>query len=143
MHSAYYSASGDRGVDLSKLLFDERPDRYSLFVSGFIFDRVEHVELPSRWGCIPVNWLEAFGTCCGDADISISDKLWRTLVADRGPNGGTPPTYYKRACKEVIRKGGWECGAILLSDLIDNGRNPLITNFCRRVQAVIWNRSLI
>ena len=28
----------------------------------------------------------------------VPDILWRLLVADRGPTGGKPPQWYKRAC---------------------------------------------
>jgi hypothetical protein len=71
------------------------------------------------------------------------DEFWRTWVPDRGRNGRNPPVYYSRACKESFLKGGLPSGSVSTSDLIDNERCSALTQFCRRVQAVIWNQSLI
>jgi hypothetical protein len=71
------------------------------------------------------------------------DEFWRILVADRGRDGRNPPVYYSRACKESFLKGGLPSGIVSTSDLINNERCSVLTKFCRRVQAVIWNRSLI
>jgi hypothetical protein len=142
-HFAYYAATGDRGVDFMALTFDEQPNYYSLYVYGFIFDRVEHVEVVSLAGCIPLGWLEACGAGWEDGDMPLPDEFWRTLVADRGSDGGTAPAYYKRACETVMQTANWRTGALDLNDPINNGRNALITDFCRRVQAVVWNRQMI
>ncbi|KAH6672384.1 heterokaryon incompatibility protein-domain-containing protein [Halenospora varia] len=142
-NSTYYTANGNRGVELSSLQFDERPNHYSLNVLGFILDSVEHVELPSRGGCIPLKWVETYDPGRGGRDVASPDRFWRTLVADRGPSGGTAPAYYKRAYEEVMRKANLEPGLIDLTDFINHACSPLITDFCRRVQAVIWNRSMI
>ena len=141
--STYYAASRDRGVDLSAMLFQENPNHYSLHISGFIFDSVEEVEVSSQGGVVPAAWVEAFGVGTEDGDTPLPDELWRLLVADRGPNGGTLPAYYKRACKEVIRRCGLRSGAMNLTGLVENEGNPLITDFCQRVLAVVWNRSMI
>jgi hypothetical protein len=71
------------------------------------------------------------------------DEFWRTLVADRGRHDRNPPYYYARACKETIMKGGLRSNAVDTGALIYNERNSIIAEFCRRVQAVIWNRALI
>jgi hypothetical protein len=142
-HAGYYPASRDRGVDFSTLLFNKKPDYYSLYVSGFAFDRVEHVEVMCQGGLLPVDWLKAFGVKLEDGDMPLPDELWRTLVADRGPDGVNLPAYYKRACKELVKRANFVPGSIDLLDFIYHGRNALITDFCRRVRAMIWNRSLI
>jgi hypothetical protein len=142
-NSVYYTASGNRGVDISTLLFNQQPKYYSLHVSGFIFDYVERAADSAQGGSVPSTWIQTFGLSSEDGDIPIPDGLWRTLVADRGPDGGPPPSYYKRACKEALRRGGLSSGCLNILDLIENERNALITDFCRRVQAVIHNRSLI
>jgi hypothetical protein len=46
--STYYAASGDRGVDLSTILFQENPNHYSVHISGFIFESVGQVEVQSQ-----------------------------------------------------------------------------------------------
>jgi hypothetical protein len=142
-HSAYYAATGGRGVDLMTVTFDEQPNCYSLYLDGFIFDRVKHVEVVSQGGCIPLEWLEAYGAGWEDGDMPLPDEVWRTLVADRGSDGGTAPAYYKRACKKVMQTADWRPGSINLFEFINYGRNALITDFCRRVQAVVWNRRMI
>jgi hypothetical protein len=142
-YSTYYAASGDFEVDLSTVLFQENSNHYSLHVSGFIFDCVEQVKVPSRGGLVPAGWVEAFGVGSEEEDMPLPNKLWRTLAADRGPNGGTVPAYYKRACKEVMRECGMRSGAMNLSHLINNRRNVLITDFCQGVHAVVWNRRMI
>jgi hypothetical protein len=71
------------------------------------------------------------------------EEFWRTIVADRGRDGKNPPVYYARACKESFEKGGYVSGAINTTDLINNERCSVIAQFCRRVQAVIWNRALV
>jgi hypothetical protein len=71
------------------------------------------------------------------------DGFWRTLVADRGRDGRNPPMYYSRACKESFIKGGLSSGSVNTTDLINNERCSVVAQFCRRVQAVIWNRCLI
>jgi hypothetical protein len=50
--------------------------------------------------------------------------------------------YYARACKESVRRGGVASGRVATTDLINNERNSIIAEFCRRVHAVIWGRSL-
>ena len=78
-----------------------------------------------------------------DSANMYRDEFWRTLVADRGRDGKNPPVYYSRACKESFAKGGLSSGSVNMTDLINNERCSVIAQFCRRVQAVIWNRCLI
>jgi hypothetical protein len=51
--------------------------------------------------------------------------------------------YCAKACKESIAKGGIQSGAVNTANLINNERNSIVAQFCRRVQAVIWNRRLM
>lgn len=70
-------------------------------------------------------------------------EFWRTLVADRGKDDRNPPYYYATACRESVSKGGLRGGSVDTAALINSERNSIIAEFCRRVQAVIWNRCLI
>ncbi|KAK1759860.1 hypothetical protein QBC47DRAFT_438077 [Echria macrotheca] len=54
-----------------------------------------------------------------------------------------PPYYYATACKESVKKGGLASGSVDTGALISSERNSIIAEFCRRVQAVIWNRCLV
>ncbi|MCJ1398968.1 hypothetical protein MMC11_002170 [Xylographa trunciseda] len=135
-----YSAAGTRVITRSKLNFKERESYYSMFVEGFILDKVGRIEEPSRLGNIPWSWLKFGGW--HDTRTDPPQEFWRTLVADRGANGRNPPTFYPRACKESINKMT-EGEPLDTRKLIDEGRCTIVAEFLRRVQAVIWNRRLI
>ncbi|KAI4213184.1 MAG: hypothetical protein LQ351_004130 [Letrouitia transgressa] len=139
-----YNAAGTRGVNLKSLRFVKRPKlkHWSMYVQGFVLDKVVETQPSSQGGAIPRSWAKAGGWL----DVPESDppdEFWRTLVADRGRDGRNPPVYYSSACKESFSKGGLSSGSVNLTDLINNERCSVIAQFCRRVQAVIWNRCFI
>ena len=139
-----YNAAETKGIDLKTLKFRKRPKmkHYSMYVSGFILDTVAEVQHSSQSGSIPQEWAEAGGWHKAPTS-NPPDEFWRTLVADRGRDGRNPPVYFSRACKESFLKGGLMSGSVNTTDLINNERCSVVAQFCRRVQAVIWNRSLI
>lgn len=70
----------------------------------------------------------------------IPDKLWRTLVADRGPNGSNPPSWYQRACLFCLNKG-INTHDINTEALIKDLDSPAVmVDFLIRVYGVIFNR---
>jgi hypothetical protein len=147
-----YSAGQTKVVDLETLQFKKRAHlgHYSLYLKGFCFDRVAKVAQVSQAGAIPASWLDLAGWSEARQPPAMNGHLddpptafWRTLVADRGRNDRNPPYYYARACKETILKGGIRSNAVDTTALIHHERNSIIAEFCRRVQAVIWNRALI
>lgn len=95
----------------------------------------------SQHGIIPASWVELGGWKEPEKTYP-PDSFWRTLVADRGKDNRNPPYYFSRACRESADKGGLRSRGINTKALIDNERNSIIAEFCRRVQAVIWNRRL-
>ncbi|MCJ1394577.1 hypothetical protein MMC18_007457 [Xylographa bjoerkii] len=135
-----YSAAGTRVITRPKLNFKKREHYYSMFVEGFILDKVDWLEEPARLGNIPWSWL-GFGGW-RDSRTDPPQAFWRTLVADRGANGRNPPTFYPRACKESINKMT-EGEPLDTKKLIDEGRCTIVAEFLRRVQAVVWNRRLM
>ncbi|KAL9037866.1 MAG: hypothetical protein Q9214_005511 [Letrouitia sp. 1 TL-2023] len=139
-----YNAAGTRGVDLKSLRFVKRPNlkHWSMYVQGFVLDKVVETQPSSQGGAIPRGWAKA-GGWVDVPDSDPPDEFWRTLVADRGRDGRNPPVYYSSACKESFAKGGLSSGSVNLTDLINNERCSVIAQFCRRVQAVIWNRCFI
>ncbi|KAI4862267.1 heterokaryon incompatibility protein-domain-containing protein [Hypoxylon rubiginosum] len=141
-----YNAAQTRRPDLKTLKFRKRPHcglhgRYSLYVRGFIFDEVAEVADASQNGSIPASWLQ-LGGWEEPHKYEPPDEFWRTLVADRGKDNRNPPYYYARACRESVAKGGLLGGGINTIALINDERNSIIAEFCRRVQAVVWNRRL-
>lgn len=144
-----YSAAQNTKVDFEsdrRLRFRKRPmsNHCSLFTEGFILAKIESVAEPARLGAIPETWTKVAGwenAVDGRTDPPV--EFWRTLVADRGKDGRNPPYYYATACRESVRKGGLRGGSVDTGALINSERNSIIAEFCRRVQAVIWNRCLI
>ena len=108
----------------------------SMYVRGFILDVVDEV-VPS----MSRDWFEAVRW--EDAPFSDPpDAFWRTLVANRGHDGKKPPRYYSHACREIF-KAGLQEGTVSTTDLPNNLHSSVIAQFHSRMQAVIWNRSLI
>ncbi|MCJ1394513.1 hypothetical protein MMC18_007391 [Xylographa bjoerkii] len=135
-----YSAAGTSVITRPKLNFKKRDHYYSMFVEGFILDKVGQVEEPARLGNIPWSWL-GFGGW-HDTRTDPPQEFWMTLVADRGANGRKPPAFYPRACKESVNKMT-EGDPLDTKQLINEGRCTVVAEFLRRVQAVIWNRRLM
>jgi hypothetical protein len=128
----------------AELEFRKRPvmGHYSLFVKGFKLDKVKEVSAPAYGGQIPKAWIDMAGWT--DWSKDPPDEFLRTLVADRGGNGNrNPPHYYAKACRESVVKGSGQSGRVNIEGLINNEKNSIIAEFCRRVQSVIWNRRLI
>lgn len=144
-----YSAAQNTKVHFEsdrRLRFRKRPmsDHCSLFTEGFILTKIDTVAEPARLGAIPETWTKVAGwdnALDGQTDPPV--EFWRTLVADRGKDDRNPPYYYATACRESVRKGGLRGGSVDTGALINSERNSIIAEFCRRVQAVIWNRCLI
>jgi hypothetical protein len=117
---------------------------YSMYVKGFVLDTVEITTEASQNGAIPKEWIGLAGWKDSlKENTDVPEEFWRMLVADRGKDGRNPPVYYAKACKESVSKGGLLAGAVNTTSLIHIERNSNVGQFCRRVQAVIWNRSLI
>jgi hypothetical protein len=114
-----YGAAETKKVELRHIRFKKRDEYYSMYVSGFILDTVQSVEVASQSGNIPEEWVEMAGWT--DFNKDPPESFWKTLVADRGRHGRNPPTYYGRACKESITKG-LASGALNTKDLINEGR---------------------
>ncbi|KAF2994455.1 hypothetical protein E8E14_002076 [Neopestalotiopsis sp. 37M] len=141
-----YNAAQTRPVNLDILKFRKRPNlgHHSMFVQGFELDEVVEIEDASQGGDIPVAWLRLGGWEEGEDGFIADppDRLWRTLVADRGRDNRNPPYYYARACRESVHKGSISSGRVDTAALINNERNSIVAEFCRRVHAVIWNRRM-
>jgi hypothetical protein len=110
----------------------------SMFVRGFVLDEVGALEFPSQLGHIPPEWPTMAGW---DPKYGQPpEEFWRTLVADRGPDGRDPLPFYPRACKHVFQHAIED--TLDTSMLINHG-SSIIGDFLKRVQGVIWNRRLM
>ena len=120
---------------------EQNLNHFSLFVKGFVLDTIAELQASSQSGSIPTVWAHFAGW--GEMQATPPEHFWRTLVADRGSDGKNPPVYYSRACQESFRKGNTTSGVVDTTGLIEHERNSVVAQFCRRVQAVIWNRALM
>ena len=136
----YYTAANNAPIRDQVWKFKKRDSYFSMYVSGFILDEVASIAELSQSGNIPVEWVMT--ATWSNLKKDPPEEFWRTLVADRGRHGRNPPTYYARACKESINKG-LSSGALNTTELINEGRCSVVSEFFRRVQAVIWNRRLM
>lgn len=70
------------------------------------------------------------------------DQLWRTLVANRGPDGTNPPNWYRIACKACMKwyedqpDTYFNTNTLARLDGTPDGK----VQFLDRVQQVIWER---
>lgn len=113
----------------------------SLFVHGFVLDKIKVKSGTARQGIIPAEWLEVVKW--EHSKATVPDRFWRTLVADRGPDGSRPPQVYQSAIQYAFQRKGMR-GDLNTNEMIFFGKCPSIaTDFLRRVQSVVWKRSLI
>lgn len=138
-----YSAADTKKLDTKTFKFRKRSElgHFSMHVRGFVLDRIGTVAFPSLNGQIPDEWVELGGW--PDAQGKPPGHFWRTLVANRDLDGKHPPGYYARACQVAFAKGGFAGGAVDTTKVINYEWNTVIAQFCRRVQAVVWNRALV
>jgi Heterokaryon incompatibility protein (HET) len=139
----YYRAAGSIGYSKDELRFKKVGDTLSLFVEGFVIDRVRAVAEYAQLGNIPRSWLD-LGRWHNTKKPPPED-FWRTLVANRGPHGKNPPAYYPTACMKAVQNLTY--GEILstmnVSKLIQDGGSTIVAGFLRRAQAVVFGRSLM
>ncbi|OCL04594.1 HET-domain-containing protein, partial [Glonium stellatum] len=112
---------------------------HSLIVQGVMIDTVQEVKLPAHEGIVPSDWLEFGGWT--DRSAAPPEELWRTLVANRGPDGTNMPTYYRRACKHALLHG-LEGGGLHTNRILAECSSSIVAKFLRRVQAAAWMRRL-
>jgi len=105
---------------------------------------VNNVSDVIRGGIIPAKWLKIAGWNKGGSNNHVPDRLWRTLVADRGPGGSIPPGWYRRAClhclvNEKIVDGD---GDLHVSSPLGRRMSEMTAAYLKRVESVIWKRKM-
>lgn len=117
-----------------------------LTVRGLEISKVRYVGERAFNGIIPSEWLEMGGwipaSASSDYDLSrVPEKLWRTLVADRGTDGIKAPSWYRRACSHCLDMRPTQDPDINTERMLRSGQTPSpVAIFLKRVQSVIWNR---
>ncbi|ORY03155.1 heterokaryon incompatibility protein-domain-containing protein [Clohesyomyces aquaticus] len=120
----------------------------SLYAEGLLIGNVEYASDPIPDGVIPQKCLEKAGWTPSNRNEldSAPEQLWRTLVADRGPNGTEVPTYYHRACLHCLVNRTAN-GHINTRDLLKRkdfqDQQSIVQDYLERVQAVTWDRSFL
>jgi hypothetical protein len=143
----YYHAS--RGTKATFRISPKDPSGdASLYVRGFSIDTIAKICSRAPAGVILQDWLK-MGACVPLPKLDappIVETFWRTLVADRGPNGSRAPVWYARAftyCLHQLTSTGDLNTNRIISELENEGDvTSLVLDFLQRVKSVIWNRRL-
>ncbi|KAI1278980.1 heterokaryon incompatibility protein-domain-containing protein [Xylaria sp. FL0933] len=120
-----------------------------LRVKGIVLSRIKWASSPIARGVITRLCFQKGGwRFDGQPKHKVPDKLWRTMVADRDPDGNnTPPWYHRAALHAMVLTDN--NGDLATQELRDKGdmvgrRQPqIVTEFLKRVQGVTWNRKFI
>ncbi|KAK0736250.1 hypothetical protein B0T21DRAFT_366576 [Apiosordaria backusii] len=123
------------------------PHRLSgiLLVKGFILGRIKDQSEVMRGGVIPGEWVSKLGWKKNeDTENRVPDTLWRLLVADRMPQGGRPPQWYKRACLHGLVDGrvSDNYGNIHTATSSQRKIGELTMRYFKRVESVVWQRRI-
>lgn len=132
-----YSATFDTH---SSHRIDTDSNSSSMFVEGFILDKINMTETEAIGGIIPGKW-PVFGGW-KDRTAAPPEEFWRTLIADRSPTGENPPSYFARACVYAFGRGV-PGEALNIDQVITSGIGSIGEEFLRRVQHVVWGRKLM
>lgn len=118
----------------------------SLTVHGFRLDQINTLSPPGPRLCISSTSLSMGGWyyfSASETPTTVPDRLWRTLVADRGANGTSPPSWYHRACLHLLTQCTGPDGDVDVRTLMLSGRPSTVVEFLKRVESVIWDRQFL
>lgn len=129
-----YRASGDIVAECQFEL-DTKTNLRMLKCSGLPLGLIKATGGRGINGIIPREWRRLADW--SDRSQPVPEAFWRTLVADRGPGGISPPNWYEKACEYSFRKGRTD---IDVSQLISISGSSNERKFLQRVEATTWNR---
>jgi hypothetical protein len=112
----------------------------TLFVKGFVLGQITCLSGTVADGVIPEDAFALGGWLLEDQPRNVPDQLWRTLVADRGPNGTNAPSWYHRACRVCLAHRDTNGNLNTTKVMNWPGTPTTIFSFLDRVQRVVWNR---
>jgi hypothetical protein len=129
------SNSGGQAQVGTKSIFDG-----TLYAFGIKISEISEISSRIVDATIPKECLTMGGWKEGQPTDKAPDKLWRTLVADRGPDGWNAPIWYRRACLYGLSQASLD-GDINTGQLArDRSQPQMLVEYLRRVQSVIWSR---
>ncbi|KAN0108697.1 HET domain containing protein [Hyaloscypha variabilis] len=141
-----YAASGKRKwAEVKDLKAHQtsggKDHKQSIFVRGFKLAKIKVVSARNTGGVILQESL-VMGSWTGiQKHDSVPDKIWRTLVADRDPDGQIPPTWYQRACMRCLEIADtFNNGDLNVGELLQ-GHSEMLRKYLTRVRNVTWNRT--
>ncbi|KAF8866142.1 hypothetical protein BDZ45DRAFT_683533 [Acephala macrosclerotiorum] len=113
----------------------------TVHVKGFVLAIIEKTTPRVLNGVLPNEAFEYGGWSQEDGDgKTVPDQLWRTLVADRGPDGTNAPSWYQRACQECLAHIN-ENGDLNIPELRNRKDIPsAVATFLDRVQGITCGR---
>ena len=115
----------------------------TMYVHGYQVACIQQISHRLYEGMIPYEWLQLGGwrqRSYEDEEANdIPEELWRTLVANRTPEGKDPPQRYLVALTWAIERHNSN-NDINTAELIRQGQPEEMVKFLKRVQEVIWNR---
>ncbi|KAK7898062.1 hypothetical protein LTR67_004694 [Exophiala xenobiotica] len=111
-----------------------------LSARGIHIGTVAHLGGECINGNLPSRWM-GFGLWEELDSQPVPQMFWRTLVADRGPDGMPAPGWYKRACEFAFRRNN--SIHINIEDLHTSTDSSHVREFLRRVRDVCWSRTLV
>lgn len=116
---------------------------HSMFVEGFVVDKVQNLRTASQKGNIPKDWAQLGRQYAheGEQWKQLPDEYWRTLVADRGKKGN-PPRHYPRLITHAL-ESHVQGETFFTQEEIDHPDCQAVSDVLERVQSVIWNRRLM
>ena len=123
----------------------------AITVTGLAIGEVSFRTEPFPDGVITKSCLERLGWSFPRRATEVRrvpDRLWQTLVADRGPNGLPIQPIYRRACQHVL-VNLTKNGHINIDNLLRSNDNPrrriagYTKDYLERVRSVTWDRSFI
>jgi hypothetical protein len=113
----------------------------ALRAKGIVLGRIAQASSWVVGGTIPEECLRMAGWQ-KEMDINrVPDRLWRTLVADRAPDGTKAPLWWRRACMYCLVKADFN-GDLNTSSLLSNSSLPdtVAAGYLKPVRDVTWNR---
>ncbi|RDW57815.1 hypothetical protein BP5796_12616 [Coleophoma crateriformis] len=123
----------------------ELPARFTgkLEVKGFVLDEIDQYAAVLD-GVISRKALEICGWSKENGTTDI-DQVWRTLVADRGPDGTNPHNWYRRACRSCLEWYNNQPDDFFNTSYLKSLNNTPSAKieFLDRVQQVTWGRKVI
>ncbi|KAI0010804.1 heterokaryon incompatibility protein-domain-containing protein [Xylariaceae sp. FL0662B] len=138
-----YNASRSRPPDVQFSDQDNsfRPGRrVVLRTKGFQLGRIIRASSRVVDGTLSDDSLQLADWAPGRDVNSISDRLWRTLVADRTSDGKHTPFWYRRACMYCLMSLTAD-GDLNTTKLLANKTLPeTALDYLKRVREVVWNR---